>query len=243
MHFWNELKKIIMYLAMSFFGVYVDVYIWASKQEYLQSILNGVKMVEPTESKWINICSLYQIRNKYEICNTFIYDYTDVNKEYQSFLFLHLSSFKTPEMSEERHISLMRNGVKEDNLDVKEYLFLEKKENGKYICRSHFRMPYTNITIDLVKSRFEFMFIEYVHPNMRSTIEIVVPEGMWMVGNELFTPTFILRSLQHQSVYYYFDLHYKINIIDHEIREITLSSDNYIVLGENGYTISSNLGK
>ena len=227
MNFWYEIKKMFMYLAMTFFGVYVDVYIWVSKQDYLQSILNGVKMMEPTDSKWIGICSLYQIRNKYEICNTFIYDYTDVNKEYQSFLFI-------------------KQNHKEDNVDVMEHLFLEKREDGKYVCRSLFygnNIPSTNITMGLVKSNVEFMFIEYVHPNMRNAIEIVVPEGMWMVGNELLTPTFILRSLQHQSEYFYFDLRYKIHMIDHEVQDIILSSEQYIVLGENGYTISSNLGK
>jgi mannose-1-phosphate guanylyltransferase len=74
---------------------------------------------------------------------------------------------------------------------------------------------------------------------MGNTIELVIPEGMWRKGNVLFTPTFILRLLKHQTTSYYFDLDYKINIMDQDVQNITLSSNRFIVLEENSYIISS----
>jgi hypothetical protein len=72
---------------------------------------------------------------------------------------------------------------------------------------------------------------------MRHSLELKLSDGMLMVGNELFTPAFILQLLQKQSTYYFFDLDYKINIMDHEIENITLTSDSYIVLDKDRYFI------
>jgi hypothetical protein len=120
-----------------------------------------------------------------------------------------------------------------------EHLFIAKKHD-KYISRSY----YLSKDISFLKSDIEFTYVEYCHPNMNYTIELVIPEGMWVIGNELFSPSFILRLLQQQSRYYSFDMTYKLNIIDHEIQEITLSSDKYILLDKYSYMIHSiHLGK
>jgi hypothetical protein len=74
---------------------------------------------------------------------------------------------------------------------------------------------------------------------MNSTIELIIPEGMWVVGNQLFTPAFILRLLQSQTKYYVFDMDYKLNIIDHDIKNLTLSSDTYIILDRYSYGLHS----
>ena len=79
---------------------------------------------------------------------------------------------------------------------------------------------------------------------MSFMIELVIPEGMWIVGNELFSPAFILRLLQQQSSYYVFDMKYKLNIMDHEIQTITLSSETSIFLDKYSYEVRSiHLGK
>lgn len=214
MNIWNEIKNILLYLGISFFSIYADVYIWVSKQEYLQSFFTGVKCLEPENPEWICIDSLLLNRGRYEICNTYLHDYTDIIDEYRSFC------------------------RRKDNLFGKEHLFLAKRADGSYFSRST-ECKNSSDSDSSRKSKVEFMFVEYVHPKMGNTIEIVIPEGMWQTGNILFTPTFILRLLKHQTASYYFDLDYKINIMDHEVQNIILSSDRFILLEEKEYSIIS----
>jgi len=211
MNIWNEIKKLLLYLGISFFSIYADVYIWVSKQEYLQSFFTGVKCLEPENPEWICIHSLLLNQGKYEICNTYLHDYTDITDEYRSFCRI------------------------KQNLIGNEHFFLAKREDGSYFSRS--TECKNNSDSRIMKSKVEFMFVEYVHPRMGNTVELVIPEGMWQTGNVLFTPTFILRLLKHQTASYYFDLDYKINIMDHEVQNIILSSDRFILLEEYGYSI------
>jgi hypothetical protein len=55
-------------------------------------------------------------------------------------------------------------------------------------------------------------------------------DNWFIVGNELFTPSFVLRTLEYQPKYFLFDKGYKIRIMDTEcnIREIT--ADEYILV-------------
>jgi hypothetical protein len=85
----------------------------------------------------------------------------------------------------------------------------------------------------------EFISIEYRHPLQYKSIPIIIPKGMYKVGNEILSPTFILRYLKYQSSSYHFDMEYTINIIDNNVNMITLKSDNYILLKPNGYTIET----
>ena len=114
------------------------------------------------------------------------------------------------------------------------HFFLAKKD-GLYISRCY----KSKSNISFLKSKVEFTYVEYCHPKMNSTIELIIPEGMWVVGNQLFTPAFILRLLQCQTKYYIFDLNYKLNIIDHEIKNLTLSSNTYIILDKYSYGVHS----
>ena len=212
MNIWNEIKKILLYLGISFFSIYADVYIWVSKQEYLQSFFTGIKCLEPENPEWICIDSLLFTQGKYEICNTYLPDYIDISEEYRSFR------------------------SRKNHMFGYEHLFLAKRADGSYFSRS---TKCKNESSESINSNVKFMFIEYSHPKMGNAIELVVPEGMWRTGNVLFTPTFILRLLKHQTSGYYFDLDYKINIIDHNVQNVTLSSNRLIILEENTYIISS----
>jgi hypothetical protein len=116
-----------------------------------------------------------------------------------------------------------------------QHLFLAKKD-GLYISRGYEAIQ---CDISFLKSKVEFTYVEYYHPRMNSTIELIIPEGMWVVGNQLFTPAFILRLLQCQTKYYLFDMNYKLNIIDHEIKNLTLSSNTYIILDRYSYGLYS----
>jgi len=218
MNIWNEIKHFFIYIGFQLFDLYIDVNIWMHKQDFLKYIFPiKIKYIEPSISPWISICSLYKNRSMYDISITYLDDFYSIEKEYQSFCDKKDHFYRT------------------ENMELKEHLFIAKKE-GLYISRTGGSS--TQIS-NLIKSNVVFVYIEYSHSKISYTIELIIPEGMLIIGNELFSPTFVLRLLQHQSKTYFFDLDYKLNIIDHNIRNIVLSSNNYILFDKDTYSIHS----
>ena len=216
---WIWLQNKIISFTVYLFDVYVNIFIWIQNNDYYNTLfISKPKCIEPPESTWIGICSLFY-NNKYDICMTYVHDFKSIEEEYISF-------------------SKNRNNIgfsKIENTEVREHLFVAKTPDF-YFSRTFFP-GYKPSLENIVKEKcnFEFTYMEYTHPKMMYVVELILPNGIWMVGNELFTPAFILRLLQHQSSYYYFDLDYKINIVDHNIHNTTLSSSSYILLDKDTY--------
>ena len=70
---------------------------------------------------------------------------------------------------------------------------------------------------------------------MVKPLEILLPNDFFTIGNELFTPAFVLRQLELMNCYFIFDNDYEIHFIDHDIIEKHLKYNEYIVIEENGY--------
>ena len=85
------------------------------------------------------------------------------------------------------------------------------------------------------KSPVKFLSIEYSHPEMIEPIELVFNTSWFIVGNELFTPSFVLRALEYQSKSYCFDEQYKIQIMDNNFDMLNLAADTYIEITSEGY--------
>ena len=75
---------------------------------------------------------------------------------------------------------------------------------------------------------------------MKNTIPITIDSKYLVTGNELFSPCFIFKCLNYQSEPYVFDTNYKINILDSNIKNIVLTSDQYIRLSSKTYEILNN---
>ena len=82
-----------------------------------------------------------------------------------------------------------------------------------------------------------FLSIDYTHPKMEKVIPITIDNKFLVSGNELFSSCFILRCLNYQSEPYIFDANYKLNILDSNIKNVVLNSDQYIRLSNNKYEI------
>jgi len=95
----------------------------------------------------------------------------------------------------------------------------------------------------LIPSDVRFLCIQYLHPQMKGNpIELTIPPGMMMVGNQLLTPAFVLRLLDHTvgtHSGYPFDLNYTLSVMDSHIRMFNLNSTEFVVLDETTYTIVS----
>ena len=121
------------------------------------------------------------------------------------------------------------------------------KYRGKYQVSSQGPDPDNEYVRDqaaqLIPSDVRFLCIQYLHPQMKgSPIELTIPPGMMMVGNQLLTPAFVLRLLEHTVGTHYgfmFDLNYTLSIMDSQIRMFNLSSTEFVVLDETTYTIVS----
>lgn len=220
MHFLNEIQKLFIRTCFTLFNIYVDVYIWVQNKGFLHYFYSSnVKYIEPVRKEWICISSLYY-NHKYDMCNTFLEEYTDIESEYKDYC------------------CRKKNIYTFDSYEVREHIFISKRDDA-YFIRTFFPGYKPSAIIDIIQlpSNVDFTYVEYTHPKMTSILELSIPNGMWIIGNELFTPAFILRLLQHQSIPYVFDLDYKINIMDHAIKNITLTYQSYIVVDKDDYII------
>jgi hypothetical protein len=90
------------------------------------------------------------------------------------------------------------------------------------------------------KSEARFLSIEYKHHEMEHSIELTLDKSWFYTENVLFTPTFVLRSLKYQSKSFFFDMNYKICIMDNNINMIEFGSDKHVVLTKTGYEVVEN---
>lgn len=92
-------------------------------------------------------------------------------------------------------------------------------------------------------SNVDFLTVQYTHYKMDYTIDLVLPKHLFFCGNEILSNIFILKLLKQQSLYYVFDKHYNIQIIDSNISQINLTYNEYIILFKDHYNIISSKKK
>ena len=127
------------------------------------------------------------------------------------------------------------------NAQIQEILLMAKHaDSDSYFVRSCADsdagiVPFS----DRETSTVEFLGIEYRHPKIDKPIAIQLPKSMYIVGNELLSAAFILRWLEYQPLWvdFMFDLNYTITLIDQNIEEYTIQSDEYVVLGVDTFKI------
>jgi hypothetical protein len=105
-----------------------------------------------------------------------------------------------------------------------------------YIVRRG-RSTYDNLSFE--KSKAKFLSVEYTHPDLSVPIELELDSSWLFVGNELFTPSFVLRMLDYQPVMYFFDEEYVLKIMDDNCSIFTLKWDEYMLLTKDGYEIKT----
>jgi len=110
-------------------------------------------------------------------------------------------------------------------------LFNENKETCYFTYQNDKRIE----DVKFMRSQAKFLSIEYKHPEMLKGIELTVERSWFFAGNELFTPTFVLRCLNYQSQAFTFDSAYTITIVDRDINMFEFGRDTHIVLSESGY--------
>jgi hypothetical protein len=92
-------------------------------------------------------------------------------------------------------------------------------------------------TLSTQSTSLSFLTIEYTHQMMTQPIVLNIPDELFVVGNQLFSPAFVYRYLEKQNHYFHFDLNYIIKFIDRDINMFDLRSDQYLLITEKGYEI------
>ena len=121
------------------------------------------------------------------------------------------------------------------NDHIEEILYTIKYKDSYIVRRVNSETPMKPIVFE--DSEADFMSIEYKHPLQRNPITIVIPTGMHKIGNEILSPSFVLRFLKYQPSSFHFDMEYTIHIIDNDVNMFTLKSDQYLLLTPEGYEI------
>ena len=147
---------------------------------------------------------------------------------YECLILLHLCTFNTPTswevMKEERDANCalkMRNGVKHY------YKCISR------ICNTKLEKKDMNFAPSSVR----FLSLVYSHPKMKNSIDLKIDIMYYLMDNEILSPIFILRLLKYQKLSYVFDKDYTLEVMDDNVNIINLTSDNYIVLEEDKYTV------
>lgn len=233
----SEIPNYLLYFGF-------NMYIWYLKNVEKYVIVKNPIIKEPLVSEWIDICSLLCIDYKYQLVNTNIINNKNVEDEYLAFYKSFYSNYNYSDDS--------------SNFVTKEHVFIAKKKDNRYICKvcfpghvkciasdelmaesSNQEVKETDVEeTDVEENEVSFLYVEYVHPKMMDTpIPLPFPDGLIQPLNELFTPAFILRQLQTQTNYYYFDMDYKITILDNNLKTFDLKSDQYLLIHKNSYEI------
>jgi hypothetical protein len=89
------------------------------------------------------------------------------------------------------------------------------------------------------QSDMRFLSIEYSYPGIEKPIFIDVHKYAYMVDNEILSPAFIKRFFDHnigidKDV---FRSEYVLKIMDNNLNNFELKSDQYILLQPNSYVI------
>ena len=199
---------------------------WNRQVKYMFSLIYNHR-IEPNEVSWINHSTLdhfypnihsdaYSYIEKYEYLPDLQIDYTTLFNT--SILLTYTKSF-----------------INETNTSQ----LFTMKHDEKYI----YRILSTNtniITPYCIKpSKTHFLSIIYTHPKLDNGIHIEIPKNGLLQGNEILSQHFILRYLEYQSFPFWFDLKYTLQIMDNNINQFTLSSNQYLLLSEKEYIIKN----
>ena len=127
----------------------------------------------------------------------------------------------------------LKDNKKENPLIIIKTLSLENRPF--YVVRQAHSSPLKPFIYET--STFRAISIEYIHPKMTESIEIKMSPEWFIVDNELFTPTFVLRMLEYQSQSYLYDNEYKIRIMDSECNIIEFGAQQYLLITKENYEI------
>ena len=206
--------------------------------KYLHSVIMSYR-IEPLENEWISTACIYQTP-----FDKAIMSYT-FNENYESMI-------KPDENDIEPSVSVnpleqfniwfnSAQNVIKTNKNIEECL-LTMKSGNKYIYKICNRYSKCCDELPNELSKIKFLNIEYNHPENEKSITIEFDRNGYLVGNEILSNTFIKRTLEYMNDRKTFDMNYSLKIMDNNLDNVVIFSDEYIVLEKNSYKIMKKTG-
>lgn len=94
---------------------------------------------------------------------------------------------------------------------------------------------YENLTPKI--SSVSFLDVQYHHPEMKESIILEIPKEWCCIGNQMFSPIFVLRMLYYQPLPFVFDMRYTLEIMDSCLNILPLNSNQMLDLKESSYEV------
>lgn len=211
----------IKYSALHLYEKNNSVKEWVNYINDMIKYMNGVD-IEPTQSDWLSIFSCKNDEeNKKYICN----------EEY-----IHIENI-TPDLGLSDYKKILETHIATNSIEKNTELLFTLKTPTFSLCNIFNENINDDVKIDLEKSTVDFINIDYTHPKMKDPINIKLDPNYLYQGNEILSKAFILRYLKYQSAPFVFSDEYTIKIVDGEINTVTLTSDQYILLKKNAYSV------
>jgi hypothetical protein len=257
-YFGECLNKYANILNSVFFQFYIEPKqnIWTS----VSSCIHDVSIHEPTRyyffEKYIfydflsgqpletnifehfaNMMTIYYTENRYldeyRFCH-FLENTIDKNNISQE-----IANMFTEHCSQRRLLLEDKNDCLEENITMKYFDKYIVKNICKKTDKKTDKLVDSEPIMSLIKSNVSFITVQYTNPKMKTPVTLEIPKGMYIVGNELFSPSFVLRLLNYQPCSYVFDYRYVLKIVDSNVNIIELNKNQYIKIGETSYVIEN----
>lgn len=188
--------------------------------------------LEPTEVPWISTCWIKY--NKERLANIYSY-HEDFNHFFTNVMNSELFTEEDKIEYANKYFARICNTFYIDQFNPMVIMKTENQKGEQFYISRRGHVEISNLTLD--KSAVHFLSIEYTHPDMNESIELQLDRSWFVVGNELFTSTFILRVLNYQSQLFVFDEKYKIKIMDENCNIVEFGEEKYMVITEDGYEL------
>jgi hypothetical protein len=133
----------------------------------------------------------------------------------------------------------VREKIREEEIQEKIYMISLGRQ---CFCKINIPNTFTDslsiLTVSNLRSEVSFFLIEFISSSKwYSPITLSISKEVLMVGNELFSPAFLLRLLEHQMEPFYFDDKYQLVLVDHHLVSFILKPNQFIRLQEKTYDI------
>jgi hypothetical protein len=188
--------------------------------------------VEQTDLPWISTCWIKY--NKERLTNIYSY-HEDFNHFFTNVMNSELFTEEDKIEYANKYFARICNTFYIDQFNPMVIMKMENQIGEQFYISRRGHVEISNLTLD--KSKVHFLSIEYTHPDMNESIELQLDRSWFVVGNEIFTSTFILRVLNYQSQLFVFDEKYKIKIMDENCNIIEFGEEKYMVITEDEYEV------
>jgi hypothetical protein len=206
----------------------VDVGLYSIR--YINSKINNNK-IEPLDDNWVRTSFLLKNNetfftgDKYIYMDNYEYLNTDINEDY------------SPKDMIQNSFDYFHNMVKAmchtNNNLIQTMTTMNKNKNYAISISYDTDTNPPNFKAPFKEVKNPFLSIQYVDSSGDIKIGLE-PQNCWFVGNSLLSSIHVRQLLEYQEQPFQFDLDYKLNIIDSDMKIYTMNKTQYIYINEEG---------